>query len=38
MKKHLNRNRITRQAKMLEVCDLFGIRFTTIYVYRNRNK
>ena len=38
MKKHLNRNKITRQAKMLEVCEFLGISLNTIYVYQNRNK
>ena len=33
-----NKNKITRQAKMLEVCDFLGIGLNTIYVYQNRNK
>ena len=38
MKKHLSRNTITRQQKMLEVCEFLGIGLNTIYVYQNRNK
>ena len=38
MKKHLNSNKITRQQKMLEVCEFLGIGLNTIYVYQNRNK
>lgn len=38
MKKRLNHNKITRQQKMLEVCEFLGISLNTIYVYQNRNK
>ena len=35
MKRFLNRNKITRQAKMLEVCDFLGISLNTIYEKSN---
>ena len=38
IKEFSNRTKITRQAKMLEVCGFLKISLNTIYVYQNRKR
>ena len=34
----MNTNKITKQRKMLEICEFLGVKLDTIYTYQNRNK